>query len=171
MKTSDLPGMRAPLFRFADRYPGKFKGLPAQLIDGGAQGAGDPADADADSQLQGAHPPAQIEEKFGDLPQIGGDGLKLVSGSDGVGQANPPFPEMGGGDKAKPGAEHGTQAAGAAGADYVGNDNCPELFVHMHTPVQFCNIAHLCGIDTFLRMPDKLRVNICKISNPCPPSF
>src|SRR5579863_10357630 len=132
MKTSDLSGMRAPLFRFADREPGEFKGLPTQLIDGGAQGAGDPADADADSELQGAHATAQIKNEFGDLAKIGGDGLKLVPGGDGVGQANPPVAEMGGGDQAKPGAEYGTQAAGAAGADHVGNDDCPKLFGHMH---------------------------------------
>src|SRR6266702_1378620 len=134
MKTGDSSGMQAGLFRLADRQPGKFKSLPAELIHGAAQGPGDPSDADADSQLQRAHAPSQIENEFGDLTRIGGDGLKLVAGGDGVGQANTPFPEMGGGDQAKPGGEHGTQAAGAAGANHIGDDNSPELFSHMHTP-------------------------------------
>src|ERR1700739_4166153 len=115
MKAGDFSGMQAALFRLADRQAGEFEGLPAQLIDGGAQRAGAPSDADADSQLQRAHAPAQIKEEFGDLAQIGGDGLKLVAGGDGVGQANPPFPEMGGGEEAEPGGEPGAPGAGAGG--------------------------------------------------------
>ncbi len=75
-----------------------------------------------------------------------GNCLKFVPGGDGVGQANSLFVEVGGRDAAKPGAEHGPQVPGPAGADHVGDDYTKELFRHMHTPMQLYILAYLRAI-------------------------
>src|SRR6266849_9071490 len=148
-KAGNFPRMQATLFRLPDRRPGEFKSLAAQLINGRPQRPGDPANTYSNPQLQRAHPPSQIKNEPGDLGEIIGDGLKLIPGSDRVRQANPLFPEMGRGDETKLGAEDRTQVPGSTRGNHVGDDHTPELFRHMHTPMQLYIIAYLRATRSF----------------------
>src|SRR5258708_18602516 len=111
--------------------------------------AGDMANAYSNPQLQRAHPPSQIKNEPGNLAKIMGNGLKLIPGSDGVWQTNSFFPEMGSRDEPKPCTEDGTQVAGSARANHVGNNYAPKLFRHMHTPNHLYTIAYLPAILFF----------------------